>query len=282
MIGEIGGELLFTKITRPHRALMVNFSPGLFKTIDKGSLIVCDNNLLEELQLTITRVVEDGSFHRCDIVLIIDEDTLNSEALLKNLNMRMRSLWASMSVLIKPWNGGLPRCKDGHFFTTAVGDIAARIDQALKRLPALFKNPVVKLLCMHRSGRTIHNGPKAPLAPTMSLMISTEECTYVRAVSESPTAQGAVAPWSLTTTPPKKVKRLNNKLAKQGWLQREEVRGWGFPWRTWRLWTRWTPWRSRRTWRLQRTQLRADDCTEWDTLPHLVVYTLTRPPCFFF
>ena len=60
MIGEIGGELLFTKITRPHRALMVNFSPGLFKTIDKGSLIVCDNNLLEELQLTVTRAVEDG------------------------------------------------------------------------------------------------------------------------------------------------------------------------------------------------------------------------------
>ena len=129
--------------------------------------------------------------------------------------MRMRSLWASTSVLIKPWNGGLPRCKDGHFLTTAVGDIAARIDQALKRLPALFEDPVVKLLCMHRSGRTIHNGPKAPLAPTMSLMISTEECTYVRAVSESPTAQDAVARWSPTTTPPKKVKRLNNKPAKQ-------------------------------------------------------------------
>ena len=165
MIGEIGGELLFTKITRPHRARMVNFSPGLFKTIPNGSLLVYDNNLLEELQLTVTRAEEDISFHRCGIVLIVDEDTLNSEELLRSLNMRMRSLWASTSVLIKPWNGGLPRCKDGHFLTAAVGDIAARINQALKRLPALFKNPAVKLLCMHKSGRTIHNGPKASLSP---------------------------------------------------------------------------------------------------------------------
>ena len=43
----------------------------------------------------------------------------------------------------------------------------------------------------------------------MSLMINTEECTYVRAVNESPTAQDAVARWSPMTTPPKKVKRLN-------------------------------------------------------------------------
>ena len=188
MIGEIGGELLFTKITRPHTARMVNFSPGLFKIIPKGSLLVCDNNLLEQLQLTVTRAVEDGSFHRCGIVLIVDEETLNYEELLRSLNMRMRLLWASTSLLIKPWNGGLPRGRDGHFLTAAVGDMAERIDQALKGLPGLFKNPAVKLLCMHKSGRTIHNGPKAPLSPSMSLMVNTEECTYVRAVNESPTA----------------------------------------------------------------------------------------------
>ena len=105
----------------------------------------------------------------------MDEETLNSEELLRSLNMRMRSLWASTTVLIKPWNGGLPRGRDGHFLTAAVGDIAARIDQALKRLPGLFKNPAVKLLCMHKSGRTIHNGPKAPLSPSMSLMVNMEE-----------------------------------------------------------------------------------------------------------
>ena len=78
-------------------------------------------------------------------------------------------------------------------------------------MPGLFKNPAVKLVCMHKSGRTIHNGPKAPSSPSMSLMVNTEECTYVRAVNESPTAQDAVACWSPTTTLPKKVKRLNSQ-----------------------------------------------------------------------
>ena len=50
----------------------------------------------------------------------------------------------------------------------------------------------------------------------MSLMVNTEECTYVRAVSESPTALDAVARWSPTTTPPKKVKRLNNQPKQTG------------------------------------------------------------------
>ena len=110
--------------------------------------------------------------------------------------MRMRSIWASTSVLIKPWNGSLLRGKDGNFFTAAIGDIAARIDQALKKLQALFKNPAVNLLCTHRSGRTVHNGPKAPVEPNMSLMTNTEECTFVRVVSEAPRAQEAVELWN--------------------------------------------------------------------------------------
>ena len=78
---------------------------------------------------------------------------------------------------------------------TAASD-AARIDQGLKKLPALLRNPAVKLLCMHRSGRTVHNGPKAPVEPSMALMTSTEVCTFVRAVREAPTAQDAVSLWN--------------------------------------------------------------------------------------
>ena len=52
MIGEIYGDLLFTKVTRPHKAMMLSFGPSLFQDIDKGSLIVC-----------VTRAVEDGTFH---------------------------------------------------------------------------------------------------------------------------------------------------------------------------------------------------------------------------
>ena len=108
-----------------------------------GSLIVCDNVLLETLRYTVARVVEDGTFHRCGVVLHIDEEVLSSDALLTEMNIRLRSLWASTTVLLKPWNGGLARAKDGNFATTANGEIAARIDQGLRKLPALPKNPAV-------------------------------------------------------------------------------------------------------------------------------------------
>ena len=196
MIAELGGDLLFTKITRPHKAMSIGFGPTLFWDIDKGFLIICDNVLLEVLQYTVTRAVEDWTFHRCGVVLIINEEALSFDVLLTELNMQLRSLWASTSILLKLWNGGLARGKDGNFVTTAIGEIAARIDQGLKKLPALLRNPAVKLLCMHRSGRTVHNGPKAPVEPSMGLMTSTEVCTFVRAVSEAPTAQDAVALWN--------------------------------------------------------------------------------------
>ena len=134
-----------------------------------------------------------------------------SEELLRSLNLRMRSIWASTTVIIKPWNGGLPRGNDGNFLTAGVTDIALRIDQALKFLPGLLKNPSVKLTCIHSSGRTIHKGPRATLSPSMVLMTSTDECSFLRAVSESPMAQDAVARWGPTTTPPKKMKRLTHQ-----------------------------------------------------------------------
>ena len=89
------GDLLLTKITRPHKSMAVNFGPDLFQQIDEGSLIVVDNVLLETLRSTVARAVEDGSFHRCGFVLLIDEEVLSSETLLRELNLRLRSLWAS-------------------------------------------------------------------------------------------------------------------------------------------------------------------------------------------
>ena len=142
---------------------------------------------------------------------MIDEETLHSEELLKSLNLRMRSVWASTTIILKPWASGLPRGTDGNFLTLGVADIAKRIDQALKFLPWLLTTPSVKLTCIHSSGRTIHNGPRAPPSPSMGLMTSTDECSFLRAVAESPTAQDAVARWGPTTTTPKKVKRLTHQ-----------------------------------------------------------------------
>ena len=64
MIAELGGDLHLTKITRPHKAMSVTFGPMMFRDIDKGSLIVCDNVILEALQYTVTRAVEDGTQQR--------------------------------------------------------------------------------------------------------------------------------------------------------------------------------------------------------------------------
>ena len=125
MISEVGGDLLLTRITRPHKAVAVGFGPTMFKEIDKGSLIVVDNVLLETLRYTEARAVEDGTFHGCGVVLLIDEEVLSSDALL-------RSLWASTTVLLKPWNGGLARAKDGNLATAAITDLAARIDLGLR------------------------------------------------------------------------------------------------------------------------------------------------------
>ena len=61
MVGEIGREMLFAKITRPYTPKMVSFNPGLFTTLPRGSLLVYDNVLLEQLQLAITRAAEDNT-----------------------------------------------------------------------------------------------------------------------------------------------------------------------------------------------------------------------------
>ena len=125
MVGEVGGDMLFS-VTRPHNPKMVSFNLGLITTLPRGLLLICDNLLLEQLQLTITRVVEDGTFQRCGLVLVIDEETLRSEELLKSLNLRMRSVWASSTIILKPWNGGLPRGTDGNFLTLGVADTSRR------------------------------------------------------------------------------------------------------------------------------------------------------------
>ena len=166
MIAELGGDLLFSKITRPHKAMTIGFGPTLFRDMDKGSLIVCDNIILEALQYTMTRAVEDGTFHRCGVVLIIDEEALSTNTLLTELNMWLRSLWASTTVLLKPWNGGLARGKDGNFVTVAIRQIAARIDQGLKRLPALLRNPAVSSCTCTGAGGPFTTGPRPPWSPT--------------------------------------------------------------------------------------------------------------------
>ena len=49
LIAESSGDLLLVKIPSPHKLLQLNFAPGMFSSIDAGSLLVVDNVLLENL-----------------------------------------------------------------------------------------------------------------------------------------------------------------------------------------------------------------------------------------
>ena len=152
--------------------------------------------------------MEGGYFHRCGVILLIDSSVATNDDDLTDLNLKLRSLWSAGLVVLKPWTGFLTRTKEGHFSTTDVDAIAARVDQGIKRLPKLLKNPATRLVCVHRSGRPVYNGPKAPLQPKMELIISNEVCEYVRAVMEAETADHAINIWTPATTTAKKIKRL--------------------------------------------------------------------------
>ena len=204
-MAEFGGPLMFSKLTRPFAATSTDYSlPTLFKEIKRDALIIVDNTMLYTLVTAVVAAVEGGYFHRCGVVVLIDSSVANNNDDLTDLNLKLRSLWSAGLAVLKPWTGFLTRTKEGNFNTADIDAIAARVDQGIKRLPKLLKNPATWLVCVHRSGHTVHNGPKAPLQPKMELIISNEVCEYVRAVMEAETADHAISIW----TPAKKIKRL--------------------------------------------------------------------------
>ena len=194
LLAEAGGDVLLTKIPTPHKSMQLTFGPGMFAHVDEGSLLIVDNHLLETLRDAIVRAVDDGSFQRCGVALPVGEEVLGSTDSLTQMNLSLRSIWSSTTVVVKPWTGGIPRTSDGKFVTSSSPQIVERLDQALRRLPKLL-NIQVRLLSVHRSGRTVSNGPKAPSSPNMALMKSTEVCTFLRAVVKAATAKDAGAIW---------------------------------------------------------------------------------------
>ena len=148
---------------------------------------MADNLLLENLRDAVLRAAQDDSFCRCGLVLLVGAEVLDSSDMLTQMNLSLRCLWASTTMAIKPWTGGIARTDDGKFVTASILHIADRIGQGLRRLPKLLKIQV-RLLSMHKSGRVVSNGPSAPSSPSKELMLSTEVCTYLRAVAEAATA----------------------------------------------------------------------------------------------
>ena len=210
LLAEAGGDMLLTKIPSPHKSMQLTFGPGMFTHVDEGSLLVVENLLLETLWDAVARVVEDGSFRRCGIALLVGEEVLGSNDALTQMNLSLRCIWASTIVVIKPWTSRISRTDDGKFTTASIPQIAERIDQALRRLPKLLRIQV-RLLSMHRSGRVVSNGPSAPSSPSKELMLSTEVCTYLRAVAEAATAKDAGNIWQPGPAPATTLKRLQPK-----------------------------------------------------------------------
>ena len=152
LLADAGGDVLLRKIPSPHKSMQLTFGPGMFAQIDEGSLLMVDNHLLETLRDAVVRAVDDGSFLRCGIALLVGEEVLGSTNALTQMNLILRSIWASTTIVVKPWTGGIPRTSDGKFSTASILQIAER-NQALRRLPKLLKIHV-GLLSVHRSGRT--------------------------------------------------------------------------------------------------------------------------------
>ena len=216
-MSELGGHLMIHKLTRPCTVTSIDLNNrSAFKGISKNALVLVDNSRLESLVSAVITAVEAGYFKRCAVLLLLDSSVAANNEELTRLNVRIRALWSAGLAVIKPWNGFLVRTDEGNFQTGEIGNIAARVDQALKRMPKLLSNPATRLVAVHRTGRCIHNGPRAPLTPNVKILKSEEQCEYVRAVIESDTAEDALKAWAPASSPKKKVKRLNNK-AKETW-----------------------------------------------------------------
>ena len=153
--------------------------------------------------------VDAGYFKRCAVILLLDSSVAASNDELTRLNVRIRALWSEGLAVIKPWNGFLARTSQGNFQTSDVGEIAARVDQGIKRLPKLLSNPSTRLVGVHRTGRCIFNGPKAPLAPNVDVLASKEPCEFVRAVVESNTAEDAIKAWTPANNSAKKLSLIH-------------------------------------------------------------------------
>ena len=107
------------------------------------------------------------------LVLVVNTKTLDSSYNLIQLNLSLRSLRSSTMVVIKPLSGGIKRAEDRMFPTSSILHIADRISKGVRRLPKLLRTQV-RLLCMHKSGKVVSNGPPALPSLKKQLMLSTE------------------------------------------------------------------------------------------------------------
>ena len=133
--------MLVARIPSSNKIDQQKFQLGMFINLQAGSLLVVDCAMLENLRDVTARAVQDGSFRWCGLVLVIDTKTLDSSDKLTQLHLSLRYLWSSTMVVIKPWNGGIKRTKDGMFPTSSIPHIADRISQGDQKAPEVVEDP---------------------------------------------------------------------------------------------------------------------------------------------
>ena len=62
LLSEAGGDMLIAKIPSPNKIEQLKFQPGMFLTLQAGSLLVADCRLLENLRDATVQAVQDDLF----------------------------------------------------------------------------------------------------------------------------------------------------------------------------------------------------------------------------
>ena len=94
--------------------------------------------------------------------------------------------------------------------TAAIPFIADMITMAVGKLPKLLESQT-HFMCLHKSGKVVANGPRAPPTPNQEVMISTEVDSYLKAVHKASTGEEAVALWRPGPFQPTTLKQLQHR-----------------------------------------------------------------------
>ena len=78
LLSEAGGDMLVARIPNSNKIDQWKFQPVMLNNLQAGSLLVVDCVMLENLRDATARAVQDGSFRRCGLVLLVDTKTLDS------------------------------------------------------------------------------------------------------------------------------------------------------------------------------------------------------------
>ena len=179
LLSQIGGELLLSKLTSPVH--QVKYLPGMYNDIYPGAMLVVDGRLANQLRDATIRAVQYSSYKRIGVMVLLDKRTLVSKEQLEEINLCLRTMWEATSVIIKPWTDriGVDKMENGSVPTSTIPGIADKLTVATGKLAKLLRTSN-RLICIHRSGKPVTNGPSVPPTPNLEIMISTKVDTYLR------------------------------------------------------------------------------------------------------